>query len=241
MAVKYKYTDESEVVYSDADNFTLKINSELITQWQAFGTYQHIPSGQQGAFISQVVTTNSGSVVEKPLRRGTFKGAPIIGYFWRLETPDGLVDITPKGEPGEDIDPLGFSRPFRTATGSMFIPETYTRWSFLLARIKPRNENLRDGYRMNEPFVEVSQGANITYWHPAGGQIEWILKIFEGEEEVFSRTEGKRPEYVQIVDGRGCPPNSCPVKCGDNVCCYGSDGIAVEAFPYEESIYATQN
>ncbi len=46
-------------------------------------------------------------------------------------------------------------------------------------------------------------------------------------ELIFTRTELEQPE-VQIIGV--CPPNTCEVDCGDKICCYGSDGIAVDYF-----------
>ena len=46
-----------------------------------------------------------------------------------------------------------------------------------------------------------------------------------------------RPE-VDYQEGscdkcESCPENTCPVTCGDRVCCYGNDGIAVKSIPLE--------
>jgi hypothetical protein len=48
----------------------------------------------------------------------------------------------------------------------------------------------------------------------------------------FQTAQGKTaPTYSIECISNECPPNTCRVICGDTVCCYGSDGIAVESFP----------
>lgn len=37
--------------------------------------------------------------------------------------------------------------------------------------------------------------------------------------------------YTYTCGSSGCPENTCEVTCGDTICCYGSDGIAVSSFP----------
>ena len=44
------------------------------------------------------------------------------------------------------------------------------------------------------------------------------------------------PEYsYECLDPcRSCPPNTCAIECGAHVCCYDSEGIAVESIPIGE-------
>lgn len=40
------------------------------------------------------------------------------------------------------------------------------------------------------------------------------------------------PEYQVICDcNEECPEGTCAIECGDRICCYGSDGIAVKSIP----------
>ena len=44
------------------------------------------------------------------------------------------------------------------------------------------------------------------------------------------------PEYDVVCECQpceSCPDGTCPIECGDRVCCYGSDGIAVKSIPLE--------
>jgi hypothetical protein len=43
------------------------------------------------------------------------------------------------------------------------------------------------------------------------------------------------PEYQVICDCNceSCPPDTCPVECGDHICCYDDDGIAVKSIPID--------
>lgn len=77
-----------------------------------------------------------------------------------------------------------------------------------------------------------------VHWHEVYTyQASYRLRIFQGNVQVFERTELYQPQYVEIIGKLSCPTNTCPVKCGDQVCCYGSDGVSVTNFPYSESIY----
>lgn len=76
--------------------------------------------------------------------------------------------------------------------------------------------------------------SNIT-WHPANG-LMFTLKIIQNNREIFSRTESFYP-YVKITQQRSCDSGTCPVECNGHICCYGSDGIAIETFLKSESIY----
>ena len=66
--------------------------------------------------------------------------------------------------------------------------------------------------------------------HPANGDPIYTLKIFDANNsEIFSRTEPERP--IQIFRRQEtCPPDTCPVDCGDHICCYGSNGIATYSY-----------
>jgi hypothetical protein len=49
--------------------------------------------------------------------------------------------------------------------------------------------------------------------------------------------EGCPPPNYQVIcdcDCKDCPPNTCAVFCGDVVCCYDSEGKAVETIPINE-------
>lgn len=42
------------------------------------------------------------------------------------------------------------------------------------------------------------------------------------------------PEYSVICDCQvECPDGTCGVRCGSNICCYGSDGVAVKSIPLD--------
>ena len=60
--------------------------------------------------------------------------------------------------------------------------------------------------------------------------VNFIVK--NNGETVFSRIESTFPDVVtECVANQQCPEDTCEVVCGDTICCYGSDGIAVTSFP----------
>jgi hypothetical protein len=68
--------------------------------------------------------------------------------------------------------------------------------------------------------------------HPVGGRTK-TLDIYQGNTKVFTRTEFYRlKDLVKLEVVGGCPTNTCPVLCGNGVCCYGSNGIAVSSYEY---------
>ncbi len=60
---------------------------------------------------------------------------------------------------------------------------------------------------------------------------KWILQLF-GENKQLMQTISfsSEPGITTGCLTQGCPPDTCEVVCGNIICCYGSDGIAVESF-----------
>lgn len=57
------------------------------------------------------------------------------------------------------------------------------------------------------------------------------IKIFNSGTLVHENTATNCPEVEVINNTQACPENTCEVICGDTICCYDSNGIAVESFP----------
>lgn len=57
------------------------------------------------------------------------------------------------------------------------------------------------------------------------------LLIKNNGELIYSRTASIAPTVTtECVAFQQCPPNTCEVICSDTICCYNSNGIAVESF-----------
>lgn len=61
---------------------------------------------------------------------------------------------------------------------------------------------------------------------------KYILEILKEGEVIFTDKGLQEPLVAWVcIDNNQCPENTCEVICGDTICCYGSDGIAVDSFP----------
>ena len=58
-----------------------------------------------------------------------------------------------------------------------------------------------------------------------------VFVAFKGPQYVFGRTNEEACPEVEVIEDSQCPEGTCEVTCGDTICCYGSDGIAVTSFP----------
>lgn len=58
------------------------------------------------------------------------------------------------------------------------------------------------------------------------------LQIFDAAGNLLVNLQREFPTWdVEFLPITECPPDTCPVNCGDHICCYGRDGIAVASFP----------
>lgn len=54
--------------------------------------------------------------------------------------------------------------------------------------------------------------------------------VYTGNREVYQRTEDVCPR-VEEFDFDACPPDTCPVPCGNSICCYQRNGISIKRIP----------
>ena len=57
-----------------------------------------------------------------------------------------------------------------------------------------------------------------------------VIKVYKNDNLIHENTNNVCPE-VEEIQSNICPENTCEVICGDTICCYDSNGIAVESFP----------
>lgn len=102
---------------------------------------------------------------------------------------------------------------------------------------------LKQGYFTQEEkywlvnYVYTVEDIQVFYVHPSNGDRTTTLNIYQNEDLIFSRTTiNEGDPFVEIT--KICPSDTCPVRCGDRVCCYGSDGIATDTFLLSDSIYS---
>lgn len=95
---------------------------------------------------------------------------------------------------------------------------------------------------LNEGF-DISEIINFLAGNPDNCLLIWKLERNFGFfysitqiAQICSPAGCPPPEYnYECLDCcLPCPPNTCAVECGDRVCCYGSDGVAVESIPIGE-------
>ena len=62
------------------------------------------------------------------------------------------------------------------------------------------------------------------------GDSAYVFSVTKNNTVVHQEVRDICPE-AEIVPDSQCPENTCEVICGDTICCYGSDGVAVTSFP----------
>jgi hypothetical protein len=67
--------------------------------------------------------------------------------------------------------------------------------------------------------------------------VPYLAGNYDFIAQICSDTDCFPPEYEVICEDcecRQCPSNTCAVECGDFICCYGDDGVAIESIPKDE-------
>ena len=249
VAVRYKYRDEPEAIIEDADRFTVSsfIDPLGATHFQPIGSYTNIPTGQKRPFIGLVYNFADNdfefgdfSVVSIPyvvIREGQ-PDEVVQNKIFVLQHPSLPVPSTLYGAvmDYEDFIADNFSKPNQ---GEVYPGDLDNRTAIIEWTLQVKQRGTNQVILVNEPPIQVSSTPVIEFWNPTKGTRKYKFDVFSGESLVFSRTENLPPDIKQVItNDRECPVNTCPVKCGENVCCYGSDGIAIESFLFSESVYA---
>ena len=217
--VRYQYPEE-EIQEVEGDNYELESKYLNTTLWQATGEAQAInpnhPQGKVGWYSSEVFEKKEGEF--QALTTANIFGQ-VVGETWVFGHSACHLDNRFLGQwwkenpfpPGKIQGTALRPTNLRYFSHPRFEPENKTYWY----------DNL-----------------TFSYWHPANGDEEITLKITLQGSQKYSRTElNKKPIFIQIIAGFECPENTCPVLCREKICCYGTDGISVDSFLKEESIY----
>lgn len=218
--VKYQYPDE-EVQIVDGDDFELTHQYINVTQWQATGKatmYEPHPTyGDQAAWYAYPpVTEKQGSLELVTQYR---PGNIIHASYWKHGE-------SPCYHPGFYTDEWWINQ-FGLVAPAEFNANT----KFLLY-----NQVNRSTY--GEDLEDKFHSPVFTHWNACDGDRETTLKItLDGAVKLNRVTIEKVPLFVEIIPGYECPENTCPVICSDTICCYNSDGIAIDSFLKKESIY----
>lgn len=249
--VKYKYQNESEKVINNADNYKVVpgVIPGTATEWQLLmkgeivdgikpGTnqpymYSSTPSNTPNLTLSEQVTWAT-EMEGNRIINSSYEGG-ILAYRSRWIIPESPTLYIANWYPYSyyktliDADPY-YPRPGSGRVKSDALNNNGTHWFNSFPGF-----NGGTFYTPNRTYVNIN--IEVIGVHPTNGTKNNTLKIFNGDNLVFSRTELIAPQYVEVIFDKQCPNNTCPVKCGDKVCCYGSDGISTENFLFSESIY----
>ena len=95
------------------------------------------------------------------------------------------------------------------------------------------------GSPKTETFNFVNKPQEVKLIQVEGTEYTWklIKVVSEEQEEEISLFYGIEPELSCFLQEGACPQDTCPVSCGDTICCYNSEGIPVDSFLKSESIY----
>lgn len=253
VAVKYKYSNESPITIPNADDYVIEDSLDLnsVRRWEIFGKYTdnyYFKDGYQNRmFVSNVGRHSNVLITER------------FAYVKRWEEVENTGKYNILERTFDPSEAIAIEATYWTTDVKSGFHDWQTYDDYLRER-NSRNGNYPEpgrAYAINglDKFIHYShvRSWNINLWHPTKEYFMkdleilfyhpaqclrlYTLKIFERGSLVFSRAENIRPQYVQIINAKECPPNTCPVECGRNICCYGSDGIAVTTFLKGESIY----
>ena len=186
-----------------------------VPYWHAMGNIQ------LASTLEYYVTTTYPLIVDNPDITPNIKSIYTevnrSAYWWYGEGVEttyntkrvrGYYKIT-------EIPPL--PDPFRVTYRHLAIPALGQRTSDA-AHYFIRNNGSIDYKYINPVF---------QYYRPVGGYSEYKFKIYDGDSIVYQTIETERPVFnIKKI----CPDNTCPVDCGDKICCYGDDGIAVDYY-----------
>ena len=222
--VKYQYRNE-EIQIVEGDDFSLDHQYINVTQWQATGEavyyephpiygdrafwYAYPPVTEKQGSLEEVLGHYSGHTVSKKWK---FGGIPCYrtGYYhdeWWMQ--------------GDQLKPPRLIN----ASTKFTLYEYVDRCVY---EIRNCGEELR--YYCHSPV--------FTYWHACDGDRETTLEItLDGAVKLHRVDIENPPLFVKLIAGYECPENTCPVLCQDTICCYNSQGISIEQFLKEESIY----
>ncbi len=99
----------------------------------------------------------------------------------------------------------------------------------LSARLSPIQKQFEVKKQFDLETIEINQNSI-----PANC---WNIYLKSGDSSTFvsqiCSSAGNLPPVYQVICGcdrpESCPPNTCPVKCGNKVCCYGTNGVSVKS------------
>ena len=218
MAIVYRYSGEDQQTVPGGISWIIETSVINTTLWQATGKATNNlvqpdhPERIVGWVCRPSLSSQSGNIEEI---NATISGGFVIGKIWQIQSSTLFKTqliyqenwwLSPSYVPGNEI--------------RGFYPPTLYHWQYPQA-----------GFTY-DPSTRIYYYTDVvlTYWHPANGDPIYTLKIFNRDNrEIFSRTEPDRP--IQVFRRQEtCPPDTCPVDCGDYICCYGSDGVATYSY-----------
>ncbi len=219
--VRYTYPDEQQKAV-DGDSYDIVfVDSINTTLWQATGkvTVKSDFAGGNGdklqGFISRPTGNSGQSIVESTVSWFSF----IEGYDWELADNTNLYSVNTLGVENAIY---GYADNWWLQEGYQPCVEFGTNFlTRLIHWISGRTPSFDLDFS-----IQIFRYINpeITYWHPANGTPLYKFTVYKDGVEIFSRTETSTPRVILISEQ--CPPDTCPVDCGDYVCCYNSEGIA---------------
>ena len=219
--VRYTYPNEQQESVNGDSYDIVFVGSINTTLWQATGSVAVKSDFTDGngdklqGFISKPTENNSQSIIEIPVTRLSFTD----GYIWTLEDSTFLYSV----------NSLGLENATYGYADNWWLREDYQPCREFNTNFLTQLEHWRFArFPFGSPdfSTQIFRYINpvITYWHPANGTPLYKFTIYKDGEEIFSRTEAATPTVILVSEQ--CPPNTCPVDCGDHVCCYNSEGIA---------------
>lgn len=241
--IKFNYLNNSEPteayrnLYGPIDGIGAE---EFRTGWRLC-IYAANPRGQRGKCFSVSFANGSGN---------PFSNEEITS----IQTLDNVVDncgdstftVYKNGQTvhqeTRDQDPEVEQLPCRLSDVSQEIKIDKTPWLSSIEVIdfgRDADKTPRNPFPLPIPVAIPSECWNIYRRElldplPSGNPNNKNEPVFgDYITQICSAPGCPRPEYQVICDcdDEKCPEGTCAIECGDRICCYGSDGIAVKSIP----------
>lgn len=221
MPIIYSYPDEQQRTVLDGVSWQIKILATNVTLWQATGkaTNNLVEPDSEYRIVGwscrPALPSQSGTIEDSPV---SIFGGFVTGRSWGIRSGNDRPSLRKTQSIYKEnwwLDPW-------------YVPGDLIRGSLAPTLYHWRYPQTNYGYDTSVREYYYTDVV-LTYWHPAECDFLYNLRIFDVDgNEIFTRTEDVRPLQVFRKDNV-CPDNTCPVDCGDRVCCYGNDGIAIDS------------
>jgi len=241
MGVQYRFDNDPFIINQDADNFETRryIKDEnVIGGWTQVFLLDRPRLNEKAIFVA--INSPKNQTALQILDTYPNTNQPIItnDEFCNGSRPDGVRGFPNWGIPGYFLERESISilnadqlRTFFTErTNPSYEPQRHNSelfnnlaWLHTIDYVCSVN-----GGAIEEPLQSQWESWEHITSIPTNGIATAQIKLFKDGQLIQTVERLNANVFGQIIES--CPSGTCAVACGEIVCCYGSDGIAVTSF-----------